>query len=221
MGEEAGAEIYDQMYSEDTYAPAALYYPLFQRIVNEIQKRNVRSVLEVGCGSGRLAQLLLTRTNVSYHGFDFSASGVKSAIERTGKDSMFFVGDALSANSYNFNYDGIACTEVLEHIERDLDVMNLWRAGTQCICSVPNFDDPTHVRHFLNEGEVNERYGRLLDITEIIRIPRPLLAGRTLGQYFQTLRWSRNNPKRVLGMMGINTFDWYAGWFLFIGTRRT
>jgi 2-polyprenyl-3-methyl-5-hydroxy-6-metoxy-1,4-benzoquinol methylase len=224
MGREADASVYDELHAtaEAYNVPPeqSVYYPLFVRVVSEIEMRGVASVLEVGCGSGGLAQVLKKRTHANYRGFDFSTVAVQNAVRMTGDAQAFRVGDALDPASYNFPYDGIVCTEVLEHIGRDLDVVKMWKPGVQCVCSVPNFDDPTHVRRFGHEDEVRNRYGHLIEIDTVVRVPRPLLRGRTLGEYFRRVRWARNEPKKMLGLLGINTFDWYAGWFVFAGRRN-
>lgn len=223
MGQEADASVYDALHNEeDLRLPIhkSFYYALYCYVVEEVQERNIPRVLEVGCGSGALAELLIERTAAEYRGFDFSSAGVQVAVKRTGRTDAFFVADGLDPASYNFPYAGIVCTEVLEHITRDLDVVALWKSGTQCICSVPNFDYPTHVRHFRHEDEVRERYGKLIDIDKIARVARPIIAGKTMREYLRTLRWAREEPKKMLGLLGINTFDWYAGWFVFSGKRR-
>jgi 2-polyprenyl-3-methyl-5-hydroxy-6-metoxy-1,4-benzoquinol methylase len=224
MGREAGAGVYDAMHAtaEAYNVPVerSFYYPLFRRVADEAGRRGLTSVLEVGCGSGGLAALLMAHTGAAYRGFDFSRVAVDNAVRRTGRPEAFFVGDALDPGSYGTGYDGIVCTEVLEHIERDRGVIALWRPGAQCICSVPNFDHATHVRHFRHEAEVCARYDDLIAIDLIARVPRPLLRGRSLREYLRRVRWARNEPKRMLGMLGLNTFDWYAGWFVFAGPRR-
>lgn len=223
MGQEANSSVYDALHSEDALdlpLHKSFYYALYCNVVAEVQKRGLTSVLEVGCGTGSLAQLLMTRTTAQYRGFDFSAVGVRAAATRTGRADAFFVGDGLDPQSYSHPYTGVVCTEVLEHITRDLDVVSLWKPGTQCICSVPNFDYPTHVRHFRHEDEVRARYGDLIAIDKIARVARPIFAGNTLREYLRKVRWAREQPKKMLGLLGINTFDWYAGWFVFSGPRK-
>jgi SAM-dependent methyltransferase len=223
MGQEADAKTYDAMHesAEEYLAPVgrSLYYPLFRRVAAEVRQRNVASVLEVGCGSGGLAQILLRETSVSYHGFDFSAAGVRNARERIRRPDLFRMGDALDPESYRAQHDAIVCTEVLEHITRDLDVIRLWREGTHCICTVPNFDYETHVRHFRHEDEVRERYGALIELDTIKRVAKPVF-NVPIREYLRRLRWAREEPKRLLGLLGVNTFQWVAGWFLFAGRRR-
>lgn len=53
----------------------------------------VRSVLEVGCGSGRLAEILLKKRNVEYHGFDIVPENIEAAIDRKIGGAYFYVGN--------------------------------------------------------------------------------------------------------------------------------
>ena len=75
------------------------YYPLFLGVLGEVLRARARSVLEVGCGTGSFAHLLMDRTTVTYAGFDFSAVAVEKARQRTGKAECFCVADATRADS--------------------------------------------------------------------------------------------------------------------------
>lgn len=199
----------------------SVYYALFRAVVRVLRETKANHVLEVGCGSGVLAQMILDQLpDVTYRGFDFSRTGVQRARERTGRTDLFFVGDARSPASYDQPYDAIVCTEVLEHIEDDLAAMRHWRPGVTCVCSVPNFPYSGHVRFFRHEEEVRARYGQLLEITTIRRIAKPVLAETTWRDYLRRLRWSRNDPRKLAGLLGINRFENLAGWFMFAGSRR-
>ncbi len=217
----AGPHAYDPLYAADADQEARherQYHRLFRRVADIAIAKSLPSVLEVGCGSGVLARILIDG-GVSYTGFDFNRTAVEKAKKRNGSD-RHFVGDATDPASYTALHDGIVCCEVLEHIDADLEAIKLWKPGALCICSVPNFDDPTHVRLFRHEDEVKERYGQLIDIEWIERIPVSPIAGSTLREYLRRLRWSRDNPRKFLGLLGINRFEWLNGWFLFVGTRR-
>lgn len=225
MTGELPAQYYDQFHSVEAHYSASYrkstYYPLFRAILRELTAIRPSNVLEVGCGSGVLAQMLQERLpSARYRGFDFSRTAVARAGKRTGRQDMFFVADARSPAPYENPYDAIICTEVLEHIEDDLGVIRNWRPGTPCICSVPNFLNQEHVRCFRRESEVRERYGGLLAISKVQRIATPVLAESTLREYLRRLRWSRNDPRKLAGLLGINRFDNLAGWFMFAGRRR-
>ena len=220
---EAPLKVYEAMYEKESVYDFAykhsLYYPLFSEALQEIHRVGGRKVLEVGCGSGSFAHMLFHRSDFEYHGFDFSGAAIKKAVLRTARPAAFRVSNALASESYRVDYDTIACMEVLEHISADLDVIRLWKVGSNCVCSVPNFDYETHVRYFRNEAQVRSRYGGLVDINRIVRVPRPLFRGRTLREYFRQLRWSRHSSRRFLAHLGYRTFENLAGWFVFSGER--
>ncbi|MEO9190479.1 MAG: methyltransferase, partial [Acetobacteraceae bacterium] len=162
MGSELSSEYYDQFHGVEahyrTHYRKSTYYPLFRSIVRELREVHATRILEVGCGSGVLAQMILEQLPAAeYRGFDFSRTAVARAGERTGRKDAFFVGDARSAAAYEYGYDAIVCTEVLEHIEDDLGAIRNWRLGVPCICSVPNFLNAEHVRAFRRESELRDR----------------------------------------------------------------
>src|SRR5260370_41478348 len=163
------------------------YDGVFRKVVSNIRNHGSRSILEVGCGSGFLAKKILQEYNGISSGFDFSAEAIGNASYRTGRPELFFVGDALDSRSYMGDYDTIVCTEMLEHVDRDLEIIRLWRDATWCVCSVPNFDYAGHVRFFNTTGEVATRYGGVIQIEGIIKIPRPLLPDHRTHTSFQEL----------------------------------
>lgn len=219
-------ETYDRMFAEGGYGGTfrlhykhTWYYPLYRKVLSIVQRHGGRHVLEVGCGTGGFAHLLQETTALEYAGFDFSSEAVSQARARTGREDCFSVGDATIPESYPGTYDTIVCTEVLEHIEPDREVISLWKPGTRCVCSVPNFDSTVHVRHFLSEDDVLKRYGDLLDIDSIERLKKPQLPDISLRNRLRHLRWNRYRPGRLLGLLGLAPFS-DGGWFVFSGRKR-
>jgi 2-polyprenyl-3-methyl-5-hydroxy-6-metoxy-1,4-benzoquinol methylase len=221
---EAPAETYDRQFANseeaDRHYSLSIQHRLYRRVCHELEALPSQSILEVGCGAGAFAHCLMDTLSREYRGFDFSEVAVRMACARTRHEDCFFVADARHSISYEQPYDTIVCLEVLEHIERDLDVIANWHPGCHSICSVPNFDYPTHVRWFRHEAEIVSRYGHLISIRKIERIPCPLIRGRGWRAYLRQLRWSRDDPRRLMGLLGYRRFDNFAGWFLFCGTRR-
>ena len=217
-----GPDFYDRIHLENDQGVAqTLYGALFRQVVDNIRERGAGAILEVGCGSGLLAKMILQEHASAFRGFDFSSEAIRNARARTGRPELFSVANALDPRSYEYEYDTIVCTEMLEHIDGDLEVIRLWREGTWCVCSVPNFDYPGHVRFFNTTEEVLTRYGGLIDIKAIIKIPRPIIPDRRVRTYLRRLWWSRNNPSEFLGFLGIQTFARLGGWFFFFGTKSS
>lgn len=218
---------YDEMFikggSDDPYRLPywhSCYYPMYLAALEETIRLKASSVLEVGCGTGGFAHLLKDRNPLHYRGFDFSPIAVEREISRTKIPEWFFVADALTPQLYSDNKRTIICTEVLEHIPHDLDLVALWPVGSQCICSVPNYDSQYHERHFKNEAEVAFRYGQLIKIERIIRIKKPILENISRPNVLRHIRWNRYRPRRLLELLGFGDFDKVGGWFVFSGTRR-
>lgn len=162
-GVEQGQAFYDRRYLEkaDKRLPYHLshYYPLWSVIADRVS--NQASVLEVGCGAGQLGTLLRAQGIAKYVGFDLSPAAVGIAREQCpGGD--FRVADAFETDLFTtLDYDTIICTEVLEHLERDRELIERWPAGVRCVCSVPDFAAKAHVRHFTSADEVTDRYADL------------------------------------------------------------
>jgi SAM-dependent methyltransferase len=235
---------YDNMFAEggaggvfDLPYRRSGYYPLFKAVARLVDqapasvltqssgsaagKATRRRVLEVGCGTGAMAHLLLDQGRVEYQGFDFSPVAVNKARQRTGVEGVFRVGDATDPATYGeAAYDVVVCTEVLEHIEQDLDAVRQWRSGAWCVCSVPNYDSSTHVRVFKDEQSVRSRYGELIDITHLQRLRKPFLTDLSLTSWLNAVRWNRYRPRRLGWLLGFTDFDRDGGWFVFAGRRR-
>jgi SAM-dependent methyltransferase len=228
MSKEFQSAQYDDIYASggvggiyDLPYRHSAYFPLFDAVHRVLKSHGATSVLEVGCGSGAFAHMLRDRSPaVRYRGFDFSPVAVQRAARRLGTGEPFFVGDARLESSYGTPTDAIVCTEVLEHIDADLEVMDQWWPGTFCVCSVPNFDADNHVRFFRNEHEVMARYGEKIDIQEVVRINKPFLPDISLRNTLRHLWWNRTRLGRAMAIMGWASFDEAGGWFVFAGRRK-
>lgn len=163
----AGTEEYQRAY------PQSLYYFLWAVIVDRVRRAQIRRVLEIGCGSGQLAAFLLDQGVEKYTGLDFSPIAIEMA-RRAAPRGRFLVGDARDAAIHaRVEHDLVVCTEVLEHVEEDLQVVAHFRPGKRCICSVPNFPYDSHVRHFRNGDEVRARYGAFFDDLDVATFKSP------------------------------------------------
>src|SRR5215470_13332963 len=91
-----GADFYDRIHIQANRPETlALYRPLFQKVARAVRVLGSRSILEVGCGNGFLASILLREYDGAYRGFDFSPVAIRNAGDRTGRPELFSRADAL------------------------------------------------------------------------------------------------------------------------------
>jgi len=219
--------VYDEIFAEggyhgsyDLHYKMSPYYPMYKKVLTFIRKSHVGGILEIGCGTGAFARMVMDTTNLKYQGFDFSPVAIKKSGIITGEPGLFHIGDATKIESYPKEYEAIACTEVLEHIPEDLRCIEQWKKGAMCFCSVPNYDSQYHVRFFNRSQDVYKRYGELLDIQWITKVKKPVLSNLSLTSYLQYIRWNRFRPKRLLAALGLGRFQDVGGWFVFVGIKK-
>lgn len=147
----------------------SFYYPSWQQAMSYLLPLNRdTSILEIGCGPGQFANMLFDNGFTNYIGFDYAAEGVALAKQNNPeRANQFVVGDAFQTELMEKEYGLVICFEVLEHVQNDLELLQRIRPGTQMLLSVPNFNDPYHVRFFKNEGEVRERYSQVIRISDV------------------------------------------------------
>ena len=161
---EKGAEFYDRTFLEHdhwkNHYTSSRYYPLWAVIVDRILRSGAESVIDIGCGAGQFASFLRDKGLMKYVGIDFSQERIKHAREVC-PEFNFLVADVFETNVLAVNdYDTVVCLEFLEHVERDIETIERIREGTRFLGTVPNFPYSSHVRHFNNSREVEERYGK-------------------------------------------------------------
>jgi tetratricopeptide (TPR) repeat protein len=172
---EKDAQWYDTIYEHsEKYQVGyeeSVYWRVWQRILEKLAEFGTPAIIEIGCGPGQLATAIRDRVRPrAYLGLDFSGKAIDMARANV-PEFAFVVGDALDAAEVErFPYDIVICTEVLEHIERDRDVISRWRPGAAMIATVPSFDSAAHVRHFRNANEVRARYDGLIDDLSVEQI---------------------------------------------------
>lgn len=177
MGTEQPTKYYDDLYSrskirswEDYRTPRKQLYEVAAEMIDPGS-----SVVDLGCGPGHFAMYLnANRADImAYDGCDFSKVAIDQAAALDLPDKYYFevLDLTLVKSLYGFpdNYIFVMM-EVLEHIEDDLHVLNAIPSGSTCIISVPEFDNPAHVRTFADMDAVRARYGDLIDIQDVRHI---------------------------------------------------
>jgi len=182
MGSQQDSEYYDNMWKQSGYEKEAenlRWFPVWQSVTDAIMRKLVVRqstvrIIDLGCGPGHIAEVLNKTTGLpfSYIGYDFSSVAIKMAQEKHIGDRFKFKEADLS--EYDFHESEkkdedviYVSVEFLEHVEFDREVIEKLKSGRSVFFSLPNFDDPGHVRFFAGEKEIRERYEDLLDIHSV------------------------------------------------------
>ncbi len=179
----ASASYYDGVFADSPKyaqdADASVYVPAWRRIVQALESCGAGSVLDLGCGPGQFAEFLGRHLpRIAYCGVDFSPVAIQQARERCPAFRFEQRELPLPETSDLPPFDVVICTEVLEHVERDRDILAALPAGVPVLATVPNYDSFGHLRVFRDIESVTSRYGDLL--TGLTVEPQPIAADRVL-----------------------------------------
>lgn len=122
-------------------------------------------ICEIGCGSGQFANMLFDNNFNNYLGIDFSHEAIKIAKRNVEKHKDRFICEDI------FDYftnkipqaDIFVTFEVLEHINKDIELLNLLPKGKFILFSVPNFRSFNHLRIYNDIEAIKDRY-RMINI---------------------------------------------------------
>jgi len=171
MGQEQNSQfynnIYDSVLSYQHHYADSLYYKLWQELSKWIEPD--MKIIDLGCGSGQLANLLYDIGIKNYIGIDFS----QTAIDMANKINQIKTFQFICADFRTCPIpegDTYMLSEVLEHVQDDLELLKKIPDNKRIIASVPNFDCSGHVRYFLNENSVSKRYNKIINIEYLYNV---------------------------------------------------
>ena len=163
----------DSKYYDDAYSVRPEYscnynesYYIFvwRAVVAILEQYYKPKILELGCGTGQFAHFLEDNGFIDYLGCDFSKKGIEIATNMS--NQKFFVCDIKGIEKYNCEV--VVCLEVLEHIEKEIELIKSIPKNTDIIFTVPTFGDPAHLRFFKNKEDVINRYD--ISYSEILEL---------------------------------------------------
>jgi len=195
---ERDAQFYDDMYRTGghlrqyhVYYTESRYFPVWSKGAEIISSLNDPRVLDIGCGPGQFAHLLFDKGITSYKGIDHSSEAIELAQKNVPQwAENFTVANVFEMDALPENSDIVTMFEVLEHLERDLDLLRLIPSGTQVLFSVPSYGSASHVRQFKRPQNVKKRYKSLVDIIlldDFTDCPEP---GKTIFLVYGTIKLS-------------------------------
>jgi 2-polyprenyl-3-methyl-5-hydroxy-6-metoxy-1,4-benzoquinol methylase len=117
---------------------------VYDAVLDFLQRFDGASVLEVGCGTGDLAQRI-AGLGIPYRGFDISPV----AVDRCRSAGLTVqVASAYDPAAYQpVDYSIIVALEVFEHLD-DRRVVSLFPDRTHVLFSVPDFVETSHLRAY-------------------------------------------------------------------------
>lgn len=154
------------------------YLPMYRAVAALVPEG---PVVELGCGTGRLAAMLIE--SHPYIGLDFAERLLEEA-RVYAPEGDFRLAD-LRTDPIPLAPTYVA-TEVLEHLDDDLALLQRLPLFATVVLSAPSFASESHVRWFPSQGDARRRYEQLLaiDHEEYVELPRK-------GAFFHILRGVR------------------------------
>jgi trans-aconitate methyltransferase len=170
---EQGSAYYDAAYTKaqkayNVHYTKSRYYKMFQAVMAFMPDNKSIPVLDIGCGPGQLTAMLADN-GWNVFGFDYSPKAIEMAQRLFPQHShRFYCADMRQMTVHNG--DTVIMTEVLEHIQDDLEILKRFSVDRHVILTVPSFDDPAHVRYFTSTADVTQRYGPMFKNFAILKV---------------------------------------------------
>lgn len=137
-------------------------------------------LVDLGCGTGRFAVTAALNSHTGgYTGIDISSRALAETERYIAEVIAEYPVDELRVQDLrDWQPPDIRpaattyiCSEVLEHLEDDLDLVARIPAGHRFLFTVPNYGSQAHVRRFQTPASIWERYGGLLEFRRWTLIP--------------------------------------------------
>jgi 2-polyprenyl-3-methyl-5-hydroxy-6-metoxy-1,4-benzoquinol methylase len=172
-------------------SPAPGYFEFVRPELLELIPRTARKVLDIGCGAGRLGEVLKSRQGATVVGIELTEAAGQAA--RTRLDEVL-IGDVekMDLPFPEGSFDSVVCGDVLEHLREPgnlLSRIHRWlRPGGVLIASIPNVRHHSVLRMLLAGDWTYEPAG-LLDRTHLRFFTRRSIEKLLRDSRFALTRW--------------------------------
>jgi GT2 family glycosyltransferase/2-polyprenyl-3-methyl-5-hydroxy-6-metoxy-1,4-benzoquinol methylase/tetratricopeptide (TPR) repeat protein len=218
----------------------SIYYGYVRQEILDLIPLSAKRILDIGCGAGRLGEVLKQRQQATVIGVETVPAAAKQAQARL--DDLFEEDIESLQLSDREPFDVVVCADVLEHLKNPLAVLRKihhWlKPNGRVVISLPNVQHHTVVRGLL-EGHWTYEPAGLLDETHLRFFTRREMekmlfragfeiehCGRTTGAEYEA--WVREGRKGEIklgrlfvgGMTSQHAEDFHVYQFLFTATPR-
>jgi trans-aconitate methyltransferase len=142
-------------------------YALLATWIERVSTRpECQGVVDLGSGPGLLGELLVARRyEHPYAGYDFSSRAITTAEIRDVVPVLPCDLRVRRERQLAYQRPGVLVfSEVLEHLEDDVEIVTDVPPGRYVIITGPSFDSDSHVRCYRSAAALRERYASLLQL---------------------------------------------------------
>lgn len=182
-------------------------------VLEQLDKLDCESVLDIGCGDGRLLHELSRRGKVPYLcGVDYSESAIALAKAFNPKLD-FFCGDITDPKLLDGEFDAVTLIDVLEHIPPQTRprfvqaVATRVRPGGALLVTVPSLNAPVSKKHYehFNELALDRALGEEIAVIRSQYLNRECFRSRLLRRVLTNNVFILNN-RRIVSRL----YCWYT-----------
>ena len=154
-----GEQLIEEPKKEETALDCTNLYPRFTWLINDVLKKQYKSVVDLGCADGYLS-LTLANKGVECYGVNLYEPSVKLANERAKKHNLPAVFETKDIMKCTKKADAVILFEVLEHVPNPQEMidhcMSLVNEGGSFYLSTPS---PQHVGIEQHKEEAGRQSG--------------------------------------------------------------
>tara|TARA_B110000037_G_C16990655_1_gene452979 strand:+ start:133 stop:891 length:759 start_codon:yes stop_codon:yes gene_type:complete len=200
------------------------YISAIEFILNEIKKdsKKIKSIVDVGCGDGRLTKELSIEFEDKYiAGYDYSNKAIN--IAKALNPNLRFKQTDIISDSIKEKFDAISLVEVFEHIPLEScegfvnGLVNLLNEKGVVFLTVPHKNKQVSEKHFqhFDYNSLSTYFGDYFVIEEVVHFDR-------LTKWSVLLNFILVNKLFILNNRFLNSlmFNLYKKYFFFTNERK-